>query len=126
MRISDWSSDVCSSDLEKALQQAIAGREKMAAAQLDVKEDEAVRRFAEQVTREHPNLNVLINNAGIMRFERLNQARDLRDSEAERRFEETLVSLNELADRARAEQDGGRSEEHRSELQTLMRTANAV
>jgi uncharacterized oxidoreductase len=37
---------------EKALQQTIAGRLKMAAVQVDIEDDEAVRRFTEQVTRE--------------------------------------------------------------------------
>ncbi len=37
--------------------------------------------FAKRVIGEHPELNVLINNAGIMRYEDLTRARDLRDAE---------------------------------------------
>lgn len=38
--------------------------------------------FARRVTAEHPALNILINNAGIMRFEALDRHRDLTDAEA--------------------------------------------
>src|ERR1700742_115852 len=38
---------------------------------LDVNDPEAIRAFAARVTTEYPNLNVLINNAGIMKVENL-------------------------------------------------------
>src|SRR5262249_12066631 len=38
---------------------------------LDVNDAEAIRTFAARVTTEYPSLNVLINNAGIMRAENL-------------------------------------------------------
>jgi NAD(P)-dependent dehydrogenase (short-subunit alcohol dehydrogenase family) len=38
---------------------------------LNVNDPEAIRAFADRVTAEHPGLNVLINNAGIMKAENL-------------------------------------------------------
>lgn len=69
-----------------ALEETIAGREHMHAMQLDVVHPGAVRSFAERVVREHPDLNILINNAGIMRREDLTRTRDLADAE------ETIVT----------------------------------
>ena len=66
----------------EALEQAIAGRPRMHAMTLDVDDAAAVAGFARRLTAEHPDLNVLINNAGIMRFEALDHERDLADAEA--------------------------------------------
>jgi uncharacterized oxidoreductase len=65
-----------------ALEEAIAGRDDMHAIELDVESAESVADFARRLLGEHPAVNVLINNAGIMRFERLDRARDLADAEA--------------------------------------------
>lgn len=65
----------------KALEQTIAGRDGMFAMTLDVRDSEAISVFAERVLAEHPRLNVLINNAGIMRLEDLTRRRDLDDAE---------------------------------------------
>jgi uncharacterized oxidoreductase len=64
-----------------ALEQAIAGREDMHAIELDVAQPGAIEEFARRLVAEHPALNVLVNNAGIMRFEALDGARDLADAE---------------------------------------------
>jgi uncharacterized oxidoreductase len=64
-----------------ALEETIAGRDNMLALTLDVEQPGAVADFARRVVAEHPALNVLINNAGIMRFEALDTARDLKDAE---------------------------------------------
>jgi uncharacterized oxidoreductase len=51
--------------------------------ELDIEKPEAIQAFALQVTGDHPSLNVLINNAGIMRPENLRSPRNgLADSEA--------------------------------------------
>lgn len=71
---------------KEALEETIAGRDRMYAITLDVEEPEAINAFASRVTTEHPSLNVLINNAGIMRRENLTGTRDLRDAE------ETIVT----------------------------------
>ena len=49
---------------------------------LDVDDARAIEDFARRVVAEHPALNVLINNAGIMRQETLTARRDLGDAEA--------------------------------------------
>jgi uncharacterized oxidoreductase len=65
----------------EALEEAIAGRANMHAFTLDVEQPGAIADFAAHVVAEHPALNVLVNNAGIMRFEALDTARDLTDAE---------------------------------------------
>jgi uncharacterized oxidoreductase len=64
------------------LQETIAGRERMHAMQLDVQDPGGLASFARRLVAEHPQVNVLVNNAGIMRFEQLAAQRDLADAEA--------------------------------------------
>jgi uncharacterized oxidoreductase len=64
-----------------ALEETIAGRNRMHAIALDVEDPDAITAFARRVVADHPALNVLINNAGIMRREDLTRTRDLRDAE---------------------------------------------
>ena len=66
----------------EALEAAIAGRPNMRAMTLDIDSSDAIADFARRVVAQHPALNVVINNAGIMRFEALDTARDLADVEA--------------------------------------------
>ncbi len=85
--------------LAEALQQqgnqvVIAGRrrealEKTAAANpgmkfltLDIEDAAAIKAFAARVTKEFPSLNVLINNAGIMRAENVLEEQNVADAEA--------------------------------------------
>ncbi len=65
----------------EVLEAAIAGRPNMHAIELDVESDEAITGFARRLLAEHPALNVLVNNAGIMRFEAPDRTRDLADAE---------------------------------------------
>lgn len=65
-----------------ALEAACAGRENMHARVLDVESAQGVAAFAAALLADFPALNVLVNNAGIMRYERLDRARDLADAEA--------------------------------------------
>ena len=65
-----------------ALDETIEGRPAMTAAVLDIEDAGAVAAFAREVAAEHPALNVLVNNAGIMRAEDLSGPRDLADAEA--------------------------------------------
>ncbi|WEX10953.1 SDR family oxidoreductase [Chelativorans sp. AA-79] len=65
----------------ETLVETIAGRDRMHAMILDVEDPKAISDFARRVTAEYPALNVLINNAGIMRREDLTRSRDLRDAE---------------------------------------------
>ncbi len=65
-----------------ALERAAEGRANIHVLTLDVEDPAAIAEFAGRVVAEHPALNVLINNAGVMRFEPLDRARDLADAEA--------------------------------------------
>lgn len=65
----------------EALEKAAEGREGISVIQLDVEDASAIDDFAVRVVGEHPSLNVLVNNAGIMRFEKLVSRRDLTDAE---------------------------------------------
>lgn len=67
---------------QASLDEAVAGREGMFAYTLDIADAAAIEAFARDVIARHPALNVLVNNAGIMRFEDLAQPRDLGDAEA--------------------------------------------
>jgi uncharacterized oxidoreductase len=68
---------------QKALDETTAANPGMRSYVLDVQYPATVRAFAEQVTAEFPTLNVLVNNAGIMRAENLQaQQPDLADAEA--------------------------------------------
>jgi uncharacterized oxidoreductase len=66
----------------QALEQVAAGRPGLHAMVLDIADAGDIAGFAQRLLTEHPALNVVINNAGIMRFEALDQARDLSDAEA--------------------------------------------
>lgn len=66
-----------------ALQETAAGRQNLHAMALDIDDPTAIHAFAEQVVAEHPKLNVLVNNAGIMRYEDLSTRGDLVDAEAQ-------------------------------------------
>jgi uncharacterized oxidoreductase len=57
-----------------ALDQVTAAHPGMIGYVLDVDDADAIRAFAAQVTAHHPDLNVLLNNAGIMKAEDLTAA----------------------------------------------------
>jgi uncharacterized oxidoreductase len=68
---------------QPALDATCAANPGMKSLLLDIENSAAIIGFAAQVTAAFPTLNVLINNAGIMRPERLNaQPVDLADAEA--------------------------------------------
>lgn len=67
---------------QDALDAAADGRPNIHPMTLDVESAEGVADFARRVLAAHPALNVVVNNAGIMRFEDLTQRRDLADAEA--------------------------------------------
>ena len=67
---------------KERLEHAIAGRPKMHAMTFDIESADSIAEFADRLLAEHPTLNVLINNAGIMRYEPLDKGRDLSDAEA--------------------------------------------
>ncbi|NIJ07976.1 putative oxidoreductase [Sphingomonas vulcanisoli] len=67
---------------KEALESAIAGRANMHAVTLDISDKASIADFAQRITTDFPALNVLINNAGIMRVEDPSSARPLDDAEA--------------------------------------------
>ncbi|HBK46678.1 MAG TPA: oxidoreductase [Xanthomonadaceae bacterium] len=64
------------------LQKAIGTRPRMHALTVDMEDAGSIASFAERLVAEFPTLNVLVNNAGIMRFEVLDRRRNLRDAQA--------------------------------------------
>ncbi len=66
---------------QQALDEVTSANPGMESFLLDIEDQDAIPVFAEQVKARFPNLNVLINNAGVMRAENL-LAPDLADSEA--------------------------------------------
>lgn len=67
---------------QDALERTCEGRENMHALTLDIESAAAIDDFASEIIAKFPALNILINNAGIMRSERLESRRDLSDAEA--------------------------------------------
>lgn len=74
---------------QQVLQDAVAGRERMTAYALDVTAPDAVDRFVQQVIANHPDINILVNNAGIFSAEKVTTRRDI--SDAERMIETNIV-----------------------------------
>jgi uncharacterized oxidoreductase len=67
---------------QEALESICAGRANLHALAVDVGDAASIATLAETVIAQYPGLNVLINNAGIMRSEALDRHRDLFDAEA--------------------------------------------
>lgn len=67
----------------QALEETAAANPGMHSIAFDVQSHDSIRKFAAQIAAKFPALNVLINNAGIMRAEKLlDQQEDLADAEA--------------------------------------------
>ncbi len=68
---------------QQALEETTAANPGMASLVLDIEDPSNIRSFAANLAAQHPALNILINNAGIMRAENLQaQPDDLADAEA--------------------------------------------
>jgi uncharacterized oxidoreductase len=68
---------------QKALDETTAANPGMKSLTLDIESPAAIRAFAAQIAADYPALNVLVNNAGIMRAEKLlTQQPDLADAAA--------------------------------------------
>src|SRR3546814_7651229 len=131
MRISDWSSDVCSSDLSRRGTQNIGPDGAMAdlystlglkrgASEADIKK--AYRKLAKEL---HPDRNK-DNAESSSRFSEVTHAYDLL-SDADKRAQYDRGEIDEQGNpRAPFAYSPGRSEEHTSELQSLMRIPYAV
>src|SRR3546814_10238166 len=149
MRISDWSSDVCSSDLPDVLDRVLRGRIPAGGARsfgqrIAVPMDAEFRRqdrpaHRGETAREESGIGA---DDMMVRLEPGDEARGSRVLEVIRRVETWPDEMPEqpgersplhAANRAEREQRGlqgehrrGRSEEHTSELQSLMRISYAV
>jgi len=66
---------------QEALDETIAGRDGMFGYTLDIDDPWAIEEFASKIIDRHPGLNVLVNNAGVMRYEDVTALRDLNDAE---------------------------------------------
>lgn len=66
---------------KQALDETTAANPGMKSIAFDIEDAAGIRSFAAQVAAQYPALNILINNAGIMRVEKLPQS-DLADAEA--------------------------------------------
>lgn len=64
-----------------ALDELVATAPGIASYVLDVRNAAEIQDFARRVVADHPDLNVLVNNAGIMRLENAAAERDLGDAE---------------------------------------------
>ncbi|MGC1421335.1 MAG: SDR family oxidoreductase [Terracidiphilus sp.] len=68
---------------KQALDATTAANPGMQSVALDIEKREGIRKFADEVAAKFPSLNVLINNAGVMRAEKLlQQQEDWSDMEA--------------------------------------------
>ena len=65
----------------KALEETVSANPGLKAVQLDVTDAKGINRFAQEMKRDCPELNVVILNAGIMRIEAM-QSGGVKDSEA--------------------------------------------
>ena len=66
---------------EDGLRETAEGRENLHWLELDVADEASIDRFAETACERFAELNVLVNNAGIMPFEDISASRDLSDAE---------------------------------------------
>ena len=66
----------------QTLEETAAGRPGIAVERLDVDDVAGLKNNVASILERHSEINVLVNNAGIMRFERLDGARELADAEA--------------------------------------------
>ena len=71
------------------LRETIGGRDRMHAVALDVTDPASIAAAARQLIAEHPEVNILLNNAGVMRIEDIAAKRDLGAAE-------TVVATNLL------------------------------
>ncbi|TZG28842.1 SDR family oxidoreductase [Sphingomonas montanisoli] len=86
-RFNDLGNDVIVAGRRRdALDETIAGRTGMHAIELDVESAESIAAFARTLIAEHPRLNVVINNAGMMRTDDLTRGDGLNGAE------ETIVT----------------------------------
>lgn len=75
---------------QAVLDQVVAANPGMAALTVDMQDTASIRAFAQKVVAEHPRLNVLMNNAGIMQVE------NLREQTTDIAAAESILAINLL------------------------------
>lgn len=90
-----------------ALEETANGRQNMHVMTLDAGDGDDIKMFAREAIEKFPAINVLVNNAGIMKFEDVSASRDLADAEAE--IETNLLGpirlIDALVDHLRGQAD---------------------
>src|SRR3546814_8604534 len=115
MRISDWSSDVCSSDLpDPVLCYRYASDE----------EDEHVAAVIRRMAAGEVDLIAFTSTAQIRRLKKVAETAGLQDALRHAMSSLRVAAVGPVT--AEAVEKAGRSEEHTSELQSLMRISYAV
>lgn len=91
----------------EALKTTVAGQDNMHAFALDVDDPQAITAFAKQIIKQFPQINVLINNAGIMRYDDLSTHADLSDAQAQitTNLLGTIRVTNAFVDHLKAQSD---------------------
>src|SRR3546814_2253830 len=122
MRISDWSSDVCSSDLNEAEEmirtQATLLKEWLSSAEAHLVTNRIeVEKLASAISAADSQAGQLAEQAGPKLIEALLRVKDTAEQAAERARQSLARTIPEAADAL------GRSEEHTSELQSLLRNS---
>src|SRR3546814_6313218 len=122
MRISDWSSDVCSSDLALALARKTAEDDAATAREQAERAAGELKLTAEERDRLMAELSTTRDRTKTLET-RLSTAEE-RTTLAQREIEQRDIRIEELV--ASLGTTESRSEEHTSELQSLMRISYAV
>src|SRR3546814_6310915 len=117
MRISDWSSDVCSSDL------AVAGEDEALVIAVLLVVIESQSRLDAETAADLPAKLTEQREAGVLQILGVDRGQPV---EHRRVLRQRVRRIDRPAARCRAMPFGTRSEEHTSELQSLMRISYAV
>jgi uncharacterized oxidoreductase len=92
---------------QQALDDAIAGRERMSAYVVDVTKEDEIDELVRQILTAYPRLNVLVNNAGVFSPEEVTAHRDITD--AQRMLDTNVLGpirmTNALIDHLREQKD---------------------
>src|SRR3546814_15859299 len=112
MRISDWSSDVCSSDLaDNTVREIESFGGKAISVRADVASSEQVQNLFKAATKAFGGVDILVASAGVIVPSMIAEATD---DDFDRHFQVNVRgTFNAFREAARQVRDGGRSEEGR-------------
>ena len=104
---------------QASLDETAAGHANIHTMIVDVGDADDLARFAKKVVEVHPAINVLVNNAGIMRFEDITEERELGDAEAT--IATNLLGPIRLIDGLIASEGTGERGDHQCDVGTRLR-----